>query len=352
MNPRVAATAGSSAASPTIPRNALFITDSGLISARVFRAWLDQGHRIAALWIGPACERRFVKQRRWVRRLAPSWSVAAQIRRYGIPMRSHPRLSTWASAADEAALTGANVLITCMTFQIVPAAMLQVFGERAFNFHPALLPRYRGPAPRTGMLLDGRAQECSGMTLHRLSPGIDEGDIVGQRAVRLKPRGSFMKWTLDLAEAAAELTANPLQACLSGQVEPRPQDPDCASYRRVARSELTINSTTTADRAQWLAAAFRGTGRVRVEAAGRHYKVENAIRISAAPTRAPALVTTTAVEMNIADSRVQFRRSTRATARWRDIGLLIRIAAKTLPTTFARIHSDVWPRRETKSAEQ
>jgi methionyl-tRNA formyltransferase len=51
------------------------------------------------------------------------------------------------------------------------------------NLHPSRLPRYRGPAPLFWQL---RAREReSGITLHRVSPDVDAGSIVGQARVEM-----------------------------------------------------------------------------------------------------------------------------------------------------------------------
>jgi hypothetical protein len=70
-----------------------------------------------------------------------------------------------------------------MTHQIVPENILALFPGRAVNFHPAILPHYRGPNPRAGMILDGKADLYGGITLHCLSRGIDRGDIIAMRKV-------------------------------------------------------------------------------------------------------------------------------------------------------------------------
>ena len=52
----------------------------------------------------------------------------------------------------------------------------------AVNFHPTLLPHYRGPHPLDALILHGDADRYGRMTNHMHNAGIDEGKNVTQRA--------------------------------------------------------------------------------------------------------------------------------------------------------------------------
>ncbi len=59
------------------------------------------------------------------------------------------------------------------------------FVSRAINFHPAPLPRYRGPYPLVQGILDGRSQWAT--TCHKLAAEFDTGDILAARNFDLLP---------------------------------------------------------------------------------------------------------------------------------------------------------------------
>lgn len=174
------------------------------MTARIMDAWIASGHEIAGLWIGPLNKRRYLWKNAEISLLRPRWSVAAITRRHAIPVRAQTKLSRWPQARAEIEKTGADTLITSATMQIVPADILALFPGSAFNFHPALLPHYRGPSPRQGMVLD-RALDHAGLTCHLLTAGIDEGDIVGQRVVPIVPGRPFHDWDIAVARAAADI---------------------------------------------------------------------------------------------------------------------------------------------------
>jgi methionyl-tRNA formyltransferase len=54
-----------------------------------------------------------------------------------------------------------------------------------FNIHPSMLPDYRGGVPEFWQLADGATS--GGVTLHRITEGIDEGPIVLQQRFTIEP---------------------------------------------------------------------------------------------------------------------------------------------------------------------
>lgn len=71
-------------------------------------------------------------------------------------------------------------LILCSTYhRIIPPEILVTARLGAFNFHPSLLPAYRGATPTKHCLLNG--ETVTGMTVHMLSEKVDGGQIIAQR---------------------------------------------------------------------------------------------------------------------------------------------------------------------------
>lgn len=74
-----------------------------------------------------------------------------------------------------------------------------------YNVHTSLLPKYRGPAPMQRAIENG--ERVTGVTIFKISEGMDEGDIALQRAFELEecePFGSvyekFIKYGTELLE--------------------------------------------------------------------------------------------------------------------------------------------------------
>jgi methionyl-tRNA formyltransferase len=75
-----------------------------------------------------------------------------------------------------------DVLLLASWGEILTSQTLKALAPiKAWNLHPSLLPAHRGVNPYIACILAGETQ--SGLTLHQLGAGIDEGKILAQRVV-------------------------------------------------------------------------------------------------------------------------------------------------------------------------
>jgi len=276
----------------------------------VLSAWVAGGHSVAALWIGPLERKKFLRRDHALGTLAPSWSIAALCRRYHIPVRSNPRLSTWREVEAEIRSLNADVLISSLSHQIVPEKILKQFGRRAVNFHPALLPHYRGPNPRAGMILDGTASLYGGVTVHVLTGEIDLGDIIGLRSVPYVATKGFIEWNVRQARAARELVETELKNYLDGSSTPSPQSSLIGNYRKVHASELTLSERQVASSIAWLCDRLGDSGwlRFRPSDVDDVHIVHRFLRQIGPPTFTSPRIDPTTIEFDAADARVRVRR--------------------------------------------
>lgn len=119
---------------------------------------------------------------------------------------------------------------------LLPAWMLDACPLGVWNLHFSLLPRWRGAAPVNHAILAG--DEATGVSLMRLTPGLDEGPVLAQSR-RAIGQGDTAERLLELlAGDAAELLLDQLPFLLSGSGEPVPQDPEGATYATKLRKEM------------------------------------------------------------------------------------------------------------------
>lgn len=228
---------------------ALFLGSPSIAPAAIVARWLANGHRIAAFWNDAARDDLWRLDRR-LARVAPHWSVGRHLKAAGVPIVGVPRLSTWSDGARLAADMNADVLISAYFHHIVPPEILGLFPDRAFNIHPSLLPRYRGPTPLQAMILD-RATDATGVTLHLLEPTIDTGAIVAQAPVSFPEKPPVMRYAIDVAHAAARLV-DEIPPFLQGRIKAGPQDESAASYVRVRPADaFIVSSELRADEIAW-----------------------------------------------------------------------------------------------------
>jgi len=292
------------------PANALVIAEPCLVSSHVAQAWLEQGNRIAAVW---AKSKTFDKPRldhRLSALASGAPTLAAIARRHAIPVRRVARLSDIADLEREIERTGADTLLTVMTHLLVPPSVLDIFGRRAVNVHPSLLPKYGGSRPRHAMLLDGKADAYGGVTFHRLAPGIDEGPIIAQRRLPFSETPHFAAWDFACARAAAEITRSELADYLDGTREAIPQDPSERFYRKSLRGEFTIApETSLADVRHLFACAPGAPPRWMPEKeAKKNHAVHSLAAVLGPPTGKAPILGALTIEADIADARIRMWR--------------------------------------------
>lgn len=67
--------------------------------------------------------------------------------------------------------------------QIIKMEVISLPSLGIVNFHPSLLPKYRGPNPISWVLINGEKQ--TGLTIHRLTEGIDSGNVLYQERLEI-----------------------------------------------------------------------------------------------------------------------------------------------------------------------
>jgi methionyl-tRNA formyltransferase len=94
--------------------------------------------------------------------------------------------------------------------------------------HDSLLPRLRGFAPTNWALILGH--DRVGVTLFRISEGIDEGEVFFQASHPVAEHDTFSKIVNKQAELSVELFEQYLDAARQGKLQPAPQDHYLATY--------------------------------------------------------------------------------------------------------------------------
>ncbi len=80
-----------------------------------------------------------------------------------------------------------NVDLAVMAYvlQFAPQGFVNVPQHGTIQFHPSLLPRYRGPSSINWPIIKGDSE--TGLTIFRPSDGLDEGPIILQKTVPIGP---------------------------------------------------------------------------------------------------------------------------------------------------------------------
>jgi len=119
-------------------------------------------------------------------------------------------------------------IILVATYHRILSQSVREAADIALNFHPSLLPRYRGPNPFFWVLRNGEVR--TGLTVHGLVAAIDAGEIFWQRSLEIdqnETQGSLRGRLANLAGIAALETISLFKA---GELKSTPQVASEISY--------------------------------------------------------------------------------------------------------------------------
>jgi methionyl-tRNA formyltransferase len=122
-----------------------------------------------------------------------------------------------------------DVFVSAAYPQIFSPGLLAVAARGAVNFHPSLLPKFRGAHPHFWAIATGAA--TSGITSHYMTPRIDDGDVIAQAEFPIADLTYSRLYAKIVAETPA-LVRQTAAFLADGAAKPRPQDASQATQFR------------------------------------------------------------------------------------------------------------------------
>ncbi|MBN2507849.1 MAG: methionyl-tRNA formyltransferase [Verrucomicrobia bacterium] len=163
----------------------------------------------------------------------PPVKVLAQ--REGLPVLQ-PERARAASFLHELQDYAPDLIVVAAYGQILPQTLLDLPRHGCLNVHASLLPQYRGAAPIQWALLNGESE--TGVTIMQMDAGLDTGPILAQRTTPIEPGDDAQTLHNRLAALGATLLLDTIPGYLAGQIRPRPQPAQNASYaRKITRED-------------------------------------------------------------------------------------------------------------------
>lgn len=114
--------------------------------------------------------------------------------------------------------------------KIVPKIILDMPKYGVLNIHPSLLPKYRGPSPLQGQILNNEKE--IGVTIMLMDEQIDHGPIIAQEKVILKDILNFKELEEKLAKEGTKIFAKILPDWIDKKIEAKPQDHSQATFTK------------------------------------------------------------------------------------------------------------------------
>jgi len=112
--------------------------------------------------------------------------------------------------------------------QIIRGSLMAIPPRGVVNFHPSLLPKYRGPTPFYWIVQN--QEERAGGTVHFIDQGVDTGDIIAQAVFDLEPSDDEFSVRKKSIDVGAPLLAESVEAIFMGTASRTPQDESQMSY--------------------------------------------------------------------------------------------------------------------------
>ena len=143
-------------------------------------------------------------------------------------------------------LQGLAVDIGIMAFvlQFAPQEFVNIPKHGTIQYHPSLLPKYRGPSSINWPISLGETQ--TGLTIFRPTDGLDEGPVILQKTTAIGPDDTLGTVYFDrLFPLGVQAMVEAADLVLSGKHKEVVQDESQASYEgwfRVAESKINWNN--------------------------------------------------------------------------------------------------------------
>ncbi len=130
----------------------------------------------------------------------------------------------------------ADIIIVAAYGQILPKEVLDI--APCINLHASLLPKYRGASPIQQSLLND--DKFTGVTAMNMDVGLDSGDILGFKYIKIEKNTVVSELFEQLSLAAAELTLETLEKL--EDIKPKKQNISLVSHcKKVTKKDGLVD---------------------------------------------------------------------------------------------------------------
>src|SRR5579859_5182811 len=130
---------------------------------------------------------------------------------------------------------GADIGIMAFVTQFAPQEFVRIPKHGTIQYHPSLLPKYRGPSSINWPIIKGDTE--TGLTIFRPSDGLDEGAVVLQKKTPISPDDTLGTVYFDrLFPMGVKAMLEAADLVLAGKHTETVQDESSASYEGWCRT--------------------------------------------------------------------------------------------------------------------
>lgn len=165
--------------------------------------------------------------------------VKKEAERWNIPVYQPEKISE-ARETNQILELSPDLIVTAAFGQLLPKKILDAPRYGCINVHASLLPELRGGAPIHHAILRGFTK--TGITIMYMVEKLDAGDIISQVEVPITEQDDVGSLHEKLSAAGADLLSATLPKLLAGEIKPRQQEEEKATYAlNITRKEEKID---------------------------------------------------------------------------------------------------------------
>jgi methionyl-tRNA formyltransferase len=188
----------------------------------VLEAFLARGDDVGAVFCAPEKEG------------ARPDALASAARDKGLPVHQFKSLRD-AEAARAMREAGADIGIMAFVLQFAPQEFVTIPKRGTIQYHPSLLPKYRGPSSINWPIIKGDTE--TGLSIFRPSDGLDEGAVILQKRTPIGPDDTLGSIYFDrLFPMGVQAMLEAADLVMAGKHTETVQDESHASYEGWCRS--------------------------------------------------------------------------------------------------------------------
>jgi len=145
----------------------------------------------------------------------------------------HPEAVAWVRKLKP------DLLVLAFVTDFAPLEMIRSATHGGVNYHPSLLPQYRGGSAINWAVISGEKE--TGVTIHQIDAGLDTGPIILQEKVAIAPDDTVKSLYFEkLYPLGIRLIARAAALIREGKARPVPQDESKATFQPVIRESDTV----------------------------------------------------------------------------------------------------------------
>lgn len=166
--------------------------------------------------------------------------VKSAAQEYNIPVYQPLSLRKGDDAAESLNILNdiaPDLIVVTAYGQILPTEILELPRFGCINIHASLLPKYRGAAPINWVLLNGEKE--TGVTSMQMSEGLDTGDMLIKRSVKIGENETYSALYSRLSEIGGEVLMETIAGLEAGTLVPEKQDDSLSCYSPMIRKEMS-----------------------------------------------------------------------------------------------------------------